>query len=120
MSSEVSIYRASRKPKPSEIITEFARGILESQEYRDRIIAQANVGTLDASIERLLYHYAYGKPRATVDVNVHDKRASSVDPRAIAARADRIRREALDPTAIEIPRADVRVLSEARRGQEED
>ena len=55
--------------KTTAIVRDFARGILEDEEYRKNVRVRAITGELGA-LEVTLYHYAYGKPKENVDVTV--------------------------------------------------
>jgi len=61
--------------KAWEKAQEFSRAIIEDPEYRQMLIRRAKAGILNASLEQMLWHYAYGKPQTTVEVNVRDKTA---------------------------------------------
>lgn len=49
---------------------DFARCILDSEEYRASLMRRIQADTLPPQIESLLYHYRYGKPKDTLEVNV--------------------------------------------------
>lgn len=62
----------SRKGIPNRATTEIkeiARGLLADPEYQDALRRRLRRGDAGA-VEVTLYHYAYGKPRETQDVNV--------------------------------------------------
>ena len=55
--------------KTTAIVRDFARSILEDEAYRKNVKKRAIAGDLGA-LEVTLYHYAYGKPKETVDMNL--------------------------------------------------
>lgn len=55
--------------KTTKAIREFAQSVLEDEQYRKNLRARASAGELGA-LEVTLYHYAYGKPKETMDVTV--------------------------------------------------
>jgi hypothetical protein len=48
---------------------EFAKRLVENPRYRKVLEKGLQERTLEASIEQMLWHYAYGKPKETLDVN---------------------------------------------------
>lgn len=78
---------------------EFARTILDSEEYqasiRERIVAR----TLPPAIEVALLHYRYGKPSDTLDVFMHEEDLSKLTDEQLKdkllALSDELRRDAL-------------------------
>lgn len=51
----------------------FARKILDDEEYRTNLRRRAVAGVLAPAVEMMLWHYVYGKPQETVNVNVNHK-----------------------------------------------
>jgi hypothetical protein len=49
---------------------EFAARILDSREYRESLVRRIKAGTLPSNIEALLYHYRFGKPKETIEVQM--------------------------------------------------
>lgn len=49
---------------------EFARSIVDDAAYRERLRARMLSGEANPAIEQLVWHYAYGKPTESLDVNV--------------------------------------------------
>ena len=49
---------------------QFAASIVNDPIYRANLLARAQTGTLAPGIEQMLWHYAWGKPKDTVDVNM--------------------------------------------------
>lgn len=47
---------------------QFARGILQSDDYRNSLKSRAKTGTLPPQVETMLWHYAYGKPVEQLNV----------------------------------------------------
>jgi hypothetical protein len=58
------------KPKKitRKVISEFAREILSSEEYRASLLRRIFLDELPPAVELLLYHYAHGKPVEKVEV----------------------------------------------------
>ena len=52
-------------------IREFAKTLLEGQDYKDRLKVRIQIGKAP-EIEKLLYHYAYGRPPDKVEVTNPD------------------------------------------------
>lgn len=51
---------------------EFARGIVSSPAYRKRLLERVKGGTLPPAVESMLWHYAWGKPKETVELTGED------------------------------------------------
>ena len=47
----------------------FARGIVESSAYRASLEARVEAGSLPPGVETMLWHYAYGKPKESLEVS---------------------------------------------------
>lgn len=77
----------------------FARGILESQTYRDGLQARAQKGELAPAMEALLWYYAYGKPKEQIEVTVQHEDLSSLSHEELLARIDEKRDELLSAAA---------------------
>ena len=54
--------------KATRAIQEVAQSLLSDEQYVDALVRRLRRGTAGA-VEPLLYHYAYGKPKDTVEVN---------------------------------------------------
>lgn len=54
--------------KASLYIQKFCRGILESEEYIASVKRRIVADTLPPQIEALYHHYAYGKPKDTIEI----------------------------------------------------
>lgn len=66
----------------------FARGVLDSQEYRSSLMRRIAADELPAQIEALLYHYAGGKPAETLRVEDETRKAvASADTLTLEQRA---------------------------------
>lgn len=65
------------------------RELLESEEYIKSVKARLHNGTLAPQLEALFHHYAYGKPKDTVDVTVNQGKAAlnALSADALAAEA---------------------------------
>ncbi len=60
-----------QKGTPNKATTEvgqFFRGVLESEAYRQQLTHRLEEGKVAPAVEALAYHYAYGKPKDTIDV----------------------------------------------------
>jgi hypothetical protein len=55
--------------KATREIREAARSLLEDKPYLDALKTRLKEGTAGA-VEPLLYHYAYGKPKETIEHNL--------------------------------------------------
>lgn len=77
--------------KATREVKTFCRGVLENGDYRERLFARAVAGDLHASVECLLYYYAYGKPKETFEVQTPDVAAvlNALPPERQAALAQR-------------------------------
>lgn len=53
---------------------DFARGILDSDEYRQSIFDRIRLGTLPPAVETLLYYYADGKPTEKLEIDDRTER----------------------------------------------
>jgi len=56
--------------KKTKEARQFASSIIDDPIYRANLLARAQTGTLAPGIEQMLWHYAKGKPKDTVDVNM--------------------------------------------------
>jgi len=54
-------------------IKEYARTIVEDEQVREQLRAQARDGTLPPPIMTMLFYYAYGKPKDNVEMVVEHK-----------------------------------------------
>ena len=75
---------------------EFAEGILNSREYRESLIRRIKSDTLPAAVETLLYHYAYGKPKESIEVNLGTSAQdlSNLSNEELAVRAEALAKAA--------------------------
>ena len=55
--------------KATKAMKEFTRKLVESPTYRLKLKKQLEARTLEPAIEQMLWHYAYGKPKETLDVS---------------------------------------------------
>ena len=53
-------------------VREFARSLLETPTYKASLIARLEAGILSPAVESMLWHYAHGKPRETVELTGAD------------------------------------------------
>ncbi len=56
----------------------FCRDLLGSADYRDGLRKRAINGSLHPAIETMLHHYAYSKPRETLDVTLNQNEAPNL------------------------------------------
>lgn len=68
-------------------IQKFCRGILESPEYIASVKARIVAHTLPPQIEALYHHYAYGKPKDTVEIVKPQADLSGMSAEQLAAEA---------------------------------
>ena len=62
-----------RKGTPNKVTAEaraVCAAILDDPTYRTNLTARARAGTLAPAVEAMLWHYAFGKPRNSLDVTV--------------------------------------------------
>ena len=62
-----------RKGTPNKVTAEaraVCAAILDDPTYRTNLTARARAGTLAPAVEAMLWHYAFGKPRDSLDVTV--------------------------------------------------
>jgi len=52
----------------------FAQQFVESADYRASVERRIKNDTLPPGVETMLWHYAYGKPKDVIDVNLHEDR----------------------------------------------
>lgn len=55
--------------KATREVREIARAIIDDPEYRRRLVKRVQDGKVAPAVEALLWHYAYGKPKDTVEVS---------------------------------------------------
>ena len=66
-----------RKGTPNKVTAEakaVCAAILDDPTYRTNLTARARAGTLAPAVEAMLWHYAFGKPRDSLDVTVGPRR----------------------------------------------
>ena len=66
---------------------DFARDLLASEEYQESLKRRIVNGTLSPLIEILLYHYAYGKPKDTLEIQRGPVDLSHLSNDELASRA---------------------------------
>jgi hypothetical protein len=54
--------------KVTQEVREVARQLVEGRDYRAALQAKLDAGKLHPAVETMLWHYAYGKPKETVQV----------------------------------------------------
>jgi hypothetical protein len=54
-------------------VREIARHMVEGPTYQPKLVERLEAGKCHPSVETLMWHYAYGKPREHVKVNTEDK-----------------------------------------------
>ena len=81
--------------KASLYIQTFCRGILESPEYIASVKARIVAHTLPPQIEALYHHYAYGKPKDTVEIVKSTTDLSGMSAEALANEAQETARAIL-------------------------
>lgn len=93
--------------------------ILEHKDYKEMLIARANAGTLAASMESLLYYYAYGKPADHLEVSekIEDLRGKQLDE--LLDEASTLQQQLKDAIkAREAAREMIKLVAEARAADE--
>lgn len=89
--------RPPGRPNRRTIIgREFAQGILESEEYQQSLKRRIENGTLSPLVEILLYHYAYGKPKETVEIRRGPIDLSGLSTDELAQRAHSLAKQILE------------------------
>lgn len=85
--------RTGRPPgalnRTSRQAREFAQMLVSSPAYRFSLIARIKAGTLPPAIETMIWHYAFGKPKETIElVDDREKDFSSTTTQDLAKRAE--------------------------------
>ena len=60
--------------KATKEVKELARRLVLEPEYQQKLRHRLLKGTLPPAVESLLWHYAFGKPKDTLDLNVEERR----------------------------------------------
>lgn len=81
----------------------FCLGIVRSQEYRDALMLCALARTLHPSIERMIWHYAYGKPPDRIELQVTSEAGAALSELSLPELADRAK--ALAQSILQLPEA---------------
>lgn len=79
----------------------FARGILESDEYRAKLRTRALAGDLPPAVETMLWHYAYGKPAETLNVNTGAEDYSALTTTELIQTIESLQKELEEAIAVE-------------------
>lgn len=58
-----------KKPTANHTASNLAKSLLESEEYRSNFRKRLEAGILPPNVEAMLWHYAYGKPTESIEVN---------------------------------------------------
>lgn len=69
---------------------EFAQRLIESENYRKWIFDRIQTRSLDPSIERLLWNYAYGKPKEYIEITSKQHELSEASSDMLADRAKQL------------------------------
>ena len=84
-----------RKGTPNKVTAEaraVCAAILDDRTYRTNLTARARAGTLAPAVEAMLWHYAFGKPKDSLDVTVGPAGdLSELSTEDLLHRADRLR-----------------------------
>ena len=76
---------------------EFARKILDSEEYRNSIERRIGKDSLPGGVEVMLWYYAYGKPTEKVDVSFSETAdLSDLTEAQLAERAQHLAKHILE------------------------
>jgi hypothetical protein len=104
-------YRGGRKPGVKNKLTrarldlaQWARSILENPEYRERVKAQAILGTLSDVELKCLYEYGFGKPDSKLILELHKEdleQQEKASPEETASVIERTRQLALEAAELE-------------------
>lgn len=65
-------YGGRQKGTPNKITAEareIAQGIINRPAYRAKLVQQADNGRLNPTVESMLWHYAFGKPKEGTDLS---------------------------------------------------
>lgn len=69
--SRANLRRGGRKGAPKKSVTDAARKLsrklLTDPAYRKMLVKRLRAGTIQPGVEALLYYYAYGKPKETIE-----------------------------------------------------
>ena len=94
-----------RKGTPNKVTAEaraVCAAILDDPTYRTNLTARARAGTLAPAVEAMLWHYAFGKPRESLEVTVGPAGdLSELSTEDLLHRADRLREQLAEHAARE-------------------
>jgi len=94
-----------RKGTPNKVTAEakaVCAAILDDPTYRTNLTARARAGTLAPAVEAMLWHYAFGKPRESLDVTVGPAGdLSELSAEDLLHRADGLREQLREQAARE-------------------
>jgi len=95
-----------RKGTPNKVTTEakaVCAAILDDPTYRTNLTARARAGTLAPAVEVMLWHYAFGKPKDSLDVTVGHAGGtfSELSTEDLLHRVDGLREQLREQTARE-------------------
>ena len=66
--------------KATKEVKELARKLVLDPEYQAKLKQRLLKGTLPPAVETQLWHYAFGKPKDTLDLNVEARRVINIIP----------------------------------------
>ena len=66
--------------KATKEVKELSRRLVLDPEYQQKLKQRLLKGTLTPVVECLLWHYAFGKPKDTLDLNVDARRVINIVP----------------------------------------
>ena len=94
-----------RKGTPNKVTAEaraVCAAILDDRTYRTNLTARARAGTLAPAVEAMLWHYAFGKPKDSLDVTVGPAGdLSELSTEDLLHRPDRLRERLREQSARE-------------------
>lgn len=119
MATERFIPKSPGRPKglpnkATKLGRQFALEIVNNQEYRNNLLAEAINRSLDPRVEEMLWKYAYGVPKQTMEIQTSKASdLSSLTDQQLAAEAERVRQQILDRAEEERAADEARALAQS-------
>jgi hypothetical protein len=75
------------KNKVTSEVRQIAQGLLSNPRYAESLKARLESGTILPGVEAMLWHYAYGKPKETIDLNINTELSETIAKARARARS---------------------------------
>jgi hypothetical protein len=81
----------------------FCRKLVQSSEYRQKLEARLLRGDLPPALEAMIWHYAFGKPAETINLNVQEGQEdlSGLSTEELLERSKKLQEALEEATAVE-------------------